>query len=249
MSISLFSTFVDNIQSQSLSSNLEFVVILEIFNTQDFLNKMQINSKKWIRIFDILRSNLNKFETHVHIMINVVNAQIVEFMNYQINLEIDINRLEVVSRDKNIYIEDCRVIDNSHMSRRFVNVFDSNKFDDFDIKILRDWLLVVRDKLDRNVDHFVEIIANQTRLTRRNYVYERIFDTINNQILSQLHNKFNLFESLFTVENIFVFMKQSYDDSNRRDNAQRKIHDLKMKNRFFLKMFERFQSVHRWLWL
>ena len=175
-------------------------------------------------------------------MINIVNAQIVEFMNYQIMLEIDINRLEVVSRDKNIYIEDCRAIDNSHISRRFVNVLDSNKFDDFDIKILRDWLLVVRDKLDRNVDHFVEIIANQTRLTRRNYVYERIFDTINNQILSQLHNKFNLFESLFTVENIFVFMKQSYDDSNRRDNAQRKIHDLKMKNRSFLKYLSDFNQ-------
>ena len=240
MSISSLSTFVDNTQSQPLPNNLEFVVILEIFNIQDFLNKMQINSKKWIRIFDILRDNLNKFETHVHVMINVVNAQIVEFMNYQINLEIDINRLEVVSRDKNIYIEDCRVIDNSHMSRRFVNVFDSNKFDDFDIKILRDWLLVMRDKLDRNVDYFVEIIANQTRLTRRNYVYERIFDTINNQILSQLYSEFNLFESLFIVENIFVFMKRSYDDSNRRDNAQRKIHDLKMNNRLFLKYLSDF---------
>ena len=242
MSISSLSTFVDNTQSQLLFSNLESVVILEIFNIQDFLNKVQINSKKWIRIFDILRSNLNKFETHVHIMINVVNAQIVEFMNYQINLEIDISRLEVVFRDKNIYIEDCRAIDNSHISRRFVNVLDSNKFDDFDIKILRDWLLVVRDKLDRNVDHFVEIIANQTRLTRRNYVYERIFDTINNQILLQLHSEFNFFESLFIVENIFVFMKRSYDDSNRRDNAQRKIHDLNIKNRLFLKYLSDFNQ-------
>ena len=128
------------------------------------------------------------------------------------------------------------------MSRRFVNVFDSNKFDDFDIKTLRDWLFVVRDKLDRNVDHFVEIIANQTRLTRRNYVYERIFDTINNQILSQLHSEFNFFESLFTVENIFVFMKRNYDDSNRRDNAQRKIHDLKMKNRLFLEYLSDFNE-------
>ena len=128
------------------------------------------------------------------------------------------------------------------MSRRFVNVFDSNKFDDFDIKILRDWLLVMRDKLDRNVDYFVEIIANQTRLTRRNYVYERIFDTINNQILSQLYSEFNLFESLFIVENIFVFIKRSYDDSNRRDNAQRKIHDLKIKNRLFLKYLSDFNQ-------
>ena len=163
-------------------------------------------------------------------------------MNYQINLKIDINRLEVVSHDKNIYIEDCRAIDSSHMSRRFVNVFDSNKFDDFDIKTFRDWLFVVRNKLDRNVDYFVEIIANQIRLTRRNYVYERIFDTINNQILSQLHSEFNLFESLFIVENIFVFMKRSYDDSNRRDNAQRKIHDLKMKNRLFLKYLSDFNQ-------
>ena len=128
------------------------------------------------------------------------------------------------------------------MSRRFVNVFDSNKFDDFDIKTLRDRLFVVRDKLDRNIDHFVEIIANQTRLIRRNYVYERIFDTINNQILSQLHSEFNFFKSLFTVENIFVFIKRSYDDSNRRDNAQRKIHDLKIKNRFFLKYLNDFNQ-------
>ena len=126
------------------------------------------------------------------------------------------------------------------MSRRFVNISDSNKFDDFDIKTLRDWLLVVKDKFDRNVDHFIEIIANQILLTRRNYVYERISDTINNQILSQLHNEFNFFESLFIVENIFVFMKRSYDDSNRRDNAQRKIHDLKMKNRLFLKYLSDF---------
>ena len=203
---------------------------------------MQINSKKWIKIFSIFRNNLNKFEIHVHIMINIVNDQIVEFMNYQINLEIDISRLEVVSRDKNIYIEDCRIIDISHMSRRFVNIFDSNKFDDFDIKTLRDWLLVVRNKLDRNIDHFVEIIANQIRLTRRNYVYERIFDTINNQILFQLHSEFNFFESLFIVENIFVFMKRSYDDSNCRDNAQRKIHDLKMKNRSFLKYLNDFNQ-------
>ena len=128
------------------------------------------------------------------------------------------------------------------MSRRFVNVFDSNKFDDFDIKTLRDWLLVVRNKLDRNVDHFVEIIANQTRLTRRNYVYERISNTINNQILFQLYSEFNFFESLFIVENIFVFMKRSYDDSNRRDNVQRKIHDLKMKNRLFLEYLSDFNQ-------
>ena len=82
-------------------------------------------------------------------------------MNYQINLEIDISRLEIVSRDKNIYIEDYRAIDSSYMSRRFVNIFNSNKFDDFEIKTLRDWLLVMKDKLNRNVDHFVQIIANR----------------------------------------------------------------------------------------
>ena len=100
----------------------------------------------------------------------------------------------------------------------------------------------MRDKFDRYVDHFVEIIANHTRLTRRNYVYERIFNTINNQILSQLHNEFNFFESIFIIENIFVFIKRSYDDSNRRDNAQRKIHDLKMKNRLFLKYLSDFNQ-------
>ena len=40
MSISSLSTIFDNTQSQSLFSNLDFVVILEISNTQDFLNKM-----------------------------------------------------------------------------------------------------------------------------------------------------------------------------------------------------------------
>ena len=37
-------------------------------------------------------------------------------------------------------------------------------------------------------------------------------------------------------------MKRSYDDSNRRDNAQRKIHDLKMKNRLFLKYLSDFNQ-------
>ena len=96
-------------------------------------------------------------------------------------------------------------------------------------------------KLKNNVDYFK--IKNKLRITRRNhmmYAYSRIKNVYQSQILSNINN-INFHDTLHIVENIIHFINKIFKNSNKRNMIQKKIHQLRQRNRLFVKYFIKFQ--------
>ena len=97
-------------------------------------------------------------------------------------------------------------------------------------------------KLKDNVDHFE--IKNESKVTRRNrmmYAYFRIKNVCQFQILSNMNNT-NFYDILHIVENIIHFVNKIYKNSNERNTIQKKIHQLRQRNRLFVKYLIKFQQ-------
>ena len=97
-------------------------------------------------------------------------------------------------------------------------------------------------KLKDNADHFE--IKDESKVTRRNrmmYAYFRIEGVCQFQILSNMNNT-NFHDILHIVENIIHFVNEIYKNSNERNTIQKKIHQLRQRNRFFVKYLIEFQQ-------
>ena len=95
-------------------------------------------------------------------------------------------------------------------------------------------------KLKNNVDHFE--VKNESKVTRCNrmmYAYFRIENVYQFQILSNMNNT-NFHDILHIVENIIHFVNEIYKNLNERNTIQKKIHQLRQRNRFFVKYFIEF---------
>ena len=95
-------------------------------------------------------------------------------------------------------------------------------------------------KLKNNVDHFE--IKDESKVTRRNhmmYIYFRIENICQFQTLSNINNT-NFHDTLHIVKNIIYFINKIYKNSNERNTIQKKIHQLRQRNRFFVKYFIEF---------
>ena len=96
-------------------------------------------------------------------------------------------------------------------------------------------------KLKGNVDHFK--IKNESKVTRCNYMmytYFHIENVCQSQTLSNINNT-NFHDILHIVENIIHFVNEIYKNLNERNTIQKKIHQLRQRNRFFVKYFIEFQ--------
>ena len=96
-------------------------------------------------------------------------------------------------------------------------------------------------KLKSNVDYFE--IKDESKVTRRNrmmYAYSRIENVCQSQILSNM-NSTNFHDILHTAENIIHFVNEIYKNSNERNTAQKKIHQLRQRNRPFVEYLIEFQ--------
>ena len=95
-------------------------------------------------------------------------------------------------------------------------------------------------KLKDNVNHFK--IKDESKVTRRNhimYAYFRIEDVCQFQILLNM-NSTNSHDILHIIENIIHFVNKIYKNSNERNTIQKKIHQLRQRNRLFVKYFIEF---------
>ena len=96
-------------------------------------------------------------------------------------------------------------------------------------------------KLKVNVNHFE--VKNESKVTRRNYImyaYFRIENVCQSQILLNMNNT-NFHDTLHIVENIIHFVNEIYKNLNERNTIQKKIHQLRQRNRLFVKYFIKFQ--------
>ena len=99
-------------------------------------------------------------------------------------------------------------------------------------------------KLKNNVDHFE--IKNKSKVTRCNcimYAYFRIKNVCQFQNLLNINNT-NFHDILHIVENIIHFINKIYKNSNKQNMIQKKIHQLRQRNRFFRKISYRISMIH-----
>ena len=95
-------------------------------------------------------------------------------------------------------------------------------------------------KLKNNINHFE--MKNKSKVTCRNcmmYAYFHIENVYRFQILSNMNNT-NFHDILHIVENIIHFVNKIYKNLNERNIIQKKIHQLRQRNRFFVKYFIKF---------
>ena len=96
-------------------------------------------------------------------------------------------------------------------------------------------------KLKDNVDHFE--VKNESKVTRRNcmmYAYFYIEGVYQFQTLLNMNNT-NSHDILHIVEDIIHFVNETYKNSNKRNTIQKKIHQLRQRNRSFVKYLIEFQ--------
>ena len=99
----------------------------------------------------------------------------------------------------------------------------------------------MKHKLKDNVDYFeIKDESKVTRCNRMMYAYFRIKNVCQFQILLNM-NSTNFYDILHIVENIIHFVNEIYKNSNERNTIQKKIHQLRQRNRFFVWYFIQFQ--------
>ena len=117
--------------------------------------------------------NFDKYRNHEQILYDKIvefNNQVVELNRFAKIIEIEYNKLNIIYQ---IFKKDVVFnfqTSHSQNSRRFVIVLDSKKFDDIDKNYLRNFIHLIKNKLESNVDHFTKDIEEATCNARKIYV-------------------------------------------------------------------------------
>ena len=117
--------------------------------------------------------NFDKYRDHEQILYDKVvelNDQIVELNRFAKIIEIEYNKFNIIYQ---IFKKDVVFnfqISHSQNSRRFVIVLDSKKFDNIDKSYFRNFIHLIKNKLENNIDHFIKDIEKVIRDARKIYV-------------------------------------------------------------------------------
>ena len=246
-----------NILVQFYSNDLENFLEdnFDINNLKNFQTTIIVNFKYWFDIIRVMTHNFDKYRDHEKILYDKVvefNNQVVELNRFAKIIEIEYNKFNIIYQ---IFKKDVVFnfqTSHSQNSRRFVIVLDSKKFDDIDKNYLRNFIHLIKNKFENNVDHFIKNIEKVTRNARKIYVWTRIKNIVVDQILSQIIEDINVYEIFHITKEIFDFLKRIWDDFDRQQLAQLFIHNLFQRKSRFRDYFFDFQihilsSVMQWL--
>ena len=228
----------------------DFVVFTSFDNIEDRESLFVFiwnQSDVWMNIFRNLQNNLIKIIDHFQLL-HQINRElskqskihIVRFENYVKNLQIENHVFNVDKCTFEIVAAALKKSRDNIKVQRSTVIIDSFKFNDENRTVLKHWIQLMKYKLKSNVDHFE--IKNESKVTRRNhmmYAYFHIENVCQFQILSNMNNT-NFHDTLHIVENIIHFVNKIYKNSNEQNTIQKKIHQLRQRNRFFVKYFIEF---------
>ena len=92
--------------------------------------------------------------------------------------------------------------------RRSISIKAFNKFDDINRNYFSQLIFLINDNFKRNVDYFINLTIENTRINRLNHVYNYINDIIFAQIFFQIFEQKNHFDKLNFVEKLLIFLKR-----------------------------------------
>ena len=220
-----------------------------IEDREGLLTSIRNQSDAWMNIFRNLQNNLTKIIDHFQLLHQTgrelskqSKTHIVRLENYVKDLQTENHILDVDKRILEVVAAAFKESRDSIKVQRSIVIIDFFKFNDKNRTVLKHWIQLMKYKLKDNVDHFE--VKNESKITRRNrmmYAYFRTEDVCQSQILSNM-NSTNLHDILHIVENIIHFINKIYKNSNERNTTQKKIHQLRQRNRFFVKYFIEFQQ-------
>ena len=202
----------------------------------------------WVDIFRNLQNNLTKVTDHSQLLHQTgrelseqSKTHTARLEDYVKNLQIENHSLDAEKRTLEAVAAALKESRGSIKVQRSAAIADPFKFSDEDRTVLKHWTQLMKYKLEGNADHFE--VKDEPEVTRRNrmmYAYSRTEGVCQSQTLPNM-NSTNSHGTLHTAEDIIHFVNETYKDPDERNTAQKKIHQLRQRNRPFVEYLTEFQ--------
>ena len=218
---------------------------LTIDTLENFRAAFTANSELWFEAIRVMAHNSDKYRNHGQVLYD----KAVEFSNQAAELgrfaettEAEYNKLNTIYQAFKEGAASNLQASHSQNPRRSATVPDPEKFDGTDKGYLRNFIHLIKNKLESNADHFTKDTEEATCNARKTYVWTRTKGTVADQILPQITGDSNAYGVLHTAEDVLDFLKRTWDDPDRQQSAQYFIHTLAQKNRRFRDYLSDFQT-------
>ena len=184
----------------------------EINNLEDFQAAFTANPTLWFNAIMVMAHNSDKYRDHGKVLYDKaveLSSQAAELGRFAETTETEYNKLNTIYQAFKEGAASNLQASHSHNPRRSATIPDPEKFDGTDKGYLRNFIHLIKNKLEGNADHFTRDTEEATRDARKTYVWTRTKGTVADQILPQITGDTNAYGVLHTAEEVLDFLKRT----------------------------------------
>ena len=186
---------------------------------------------------------LNRHCLELYTQVNELKGAIEQYQTYQETLTASNKDLEQQHQGQKAIVAYLQTHNGSGQPRRSAAIPDPDKFDGTNRSYLREFVYMMRNKLRGNADWYsAGDNLEGTRVARLNYAYSRTSGVCAKQLLTHLRAENSLQGDITTDEEVFEFIKRTFDDPDRVGTAQRVLANLRQAKRPYLEYRSEFQQ-------